>query len=232
MQQERGTVVLVHGLGRTRWSMAPLAWAARRRGYAVVNWGYRSRRGTVAMHAAGLADRLAQLAAQGVGPVHLVTHSLGGIVVRASLELPAASAWRHRLGRIVMLAPPNQGSELADRLRAWRVTRRVLGPAFLALGTGPESVARQLGALPAGIEVGVVAGTRNWNPLFGRWMPRPHDGKVSVASTRLAGMTDFSAVARGHTFLMLAPDVHARIFAFLAHGRFMPDRPRPDPSPP
>ena len=220
MGGERGTVVLVHGLGRTRWSMAPVAWAARRRGYAVLNWGYPSRRGTVAAHAAALAAALERLVAEGPGPVHLVTHSLGGIVVRAALAQPEAAAWRDRLGRIVMLAPPNQGSELADRLRAWSVPRRVLGPAGMALGTGPDALPRVLGALPPGLEVGVIAGDRAWSPLLGRWMPRPHDGKVSVASTRVAGMTDFAVVARGHTFLMLAPEVHARIFAFLSRGRF------------
>jgi pimeloyl-ACP methyl ester carboxylesterase len=219
----RPVVVLVHGLGRTRWSMAPLALAARRRGYAVVNWGYRSRRGTLALHAAALSDALAHVAGTHEGPLHLVTHSMGGIVVRACLREHPAAPWRSRLGRIVMLAPPNHGSELADRVARWRIARWMLGSALTALGTGASSVPSGLGGVPDGVEVGIIAGTRNGNPVFARWMPGPHDGKVSVASTRIAGMRDHLVVARGHTFLMLAPDVQARIFAFLERGRFGDD---------
>lgn len=216
----RGIVVLVHGLGRTSWSMAPLAWAARRRGYRVRNWGYRSRGGTIADHGAALAAMLQKLAETESGPIHVVTHSLGGIVVRAALQHESASAWRGRLGRIVMLAPPNHGSELADRFAVWPVTRRVLGPAGVALGTGESSVPQTLGALPPGVEVGVIAGDRTFDPILGRLMPGPHDGKVSVASTHVEGMTDHRVVHRGHTFLMLAPDVQSAVFGFLERGRF------------
>ena len=107
---ERGTLVLVHGLGRTAWSMAPLAWAARRRGYAVCNWGYRSRAGTIADHAAALSKRLAELAATSTGAIGLVTHSMGGIIVRAALQRSSAPAWQGRIGRIVMLAPDVQAA--------------------------------------------------------------------------------------------------------------------------
>ena len=215
-----GIVVLVHGLNRTSWSMSPLAWAARRRGYTVRNWGYRSRGGTIAEHGAALAAMVRKLAETESGPIHIVTHSLGGIVVRAALQHESSDAWRHRLGRIVMLAPPNHGSELADLFAAWPVTRRVLGPAGVALGTGTDSVPHTLGALPDGVEVGVIAGDRTFDPLLGRLVSGPHDGKVSVASTHVEGMTDHRVVHRGHTFLMIAPDVQAAVFAFLEHGRF------------
>jgi hypothetical protein len=200
--------------------MAPVAWAARRREYAVVNWGYPSRRAPIAAHAAALAGALRALAERSPGPLHLVTHSLGGILVRACLALPAAAAWRHRVGRVVMLAPPNHGSDVAERLRRLRAFRRLVGPAGEELGTGADGVPARLGAPPAGVSVGVIAGARGTSPLFGRWLPRPNDGKVSVASARLPGMADFRVVRRGHTFLMLAPEVHAAVFAFLAHGRF------------
>lgn len=218
--RERGIVVLVHGLGRTSWSMAPLAWAARRRGYTTRNWGYRSRGGTIADHGAALAAMLQKLSETEPGAIHVVTHSLGGIVVRASLQHPSSDVWRGRLGRIVMLAPPNHGSELADLFAAWPVTRRVLGPSGVALGTRESSVPQALGALPAGVEVGVIAGDRTLDPILGRLVAGPHDGKVSVASTHVEGMTDHRVVHRGHTFLMLAPDVQTAVFAFLENGRF------------
>ncbi|WP_275836615.1 alpha/beta fold hydrolase [Roseisolibacter sp. H3M3-2] len=224
----RGTVLLVHGLGRGPWSMWPLARAARRHGYAVRNWGYASRRGDAAALAAPRPGELARLADAGAGPVHVVTHSLGGILVRACLARAGAARQRAALGRVVMLAPPNHGSELAERLREGALPRRVLGPAMAALGTGPEAVPRRLGALPAGVEVGVIAGDRAFAPLLGRWLPAPHDGKVSVASARVDGMADFAVVRRGHTFLMWAPEVRRDVFAFLAGGRFAA---RPDATP-
>src|SRR5690606_25556517 len=116
---------------------------------------------------------IAALAEDALGPVfadvregeqiHVVTHSLGGILVRRYLHdhgVPAS------LGRVVMLAPPNGGSEIVDTLAGWRPYRWINGPAGLELGTGPEAMAVALGPAPDGVEIGVTAGNRSWNPLF------------------------------------------------------------------
>lgn len=211
----RDRVVLLHGLGRTSLSMKRIEHDLHRRGYEVVNVDYPSKRLSVAQ----LADDYlpTALAARPRTPgtrVHFVTHSLGGIVLRSHLE-------RHiipDLGRVVMLAPPNQGSEVADALRRIRPFRWLLGPAFLQLGTAAQDVPRQLG--PVDFELGVIAGDRTLNPLFSRLLPGPDDGKVSVASTRVEGMKDFLILHTSHTWMMWRRPTLDQIAHFLAEGRF------------
>jgi triacylglycerol lipase len=193
----REVVVLVHGMGRSPVSMWVLARRLERDGYRVVRFGYRSTRGTVAEHGAALARR-ASLAAGDAPRVHFVGHSLGGIIIRSML----ATAPPERIGRVVMLAPPNQGSTAADRWTRW------LGwamPHIRELRTDPRSTARTL-SLPAGVDVGIIAGSR--------------DRKVRVAETRLDGARDHAVVPGFHSWLMNRPDVHRLIREFLRDGRF------------
>lgn len=228
------TLVLLHGLGRTSRSMRRLAaHAVTTRttggggggGYRHVhNIGYPTRAAGVWAHAQQVGRRLAALAnARGV-PLDVVAHSLGGVVLRAAVAggwLPA-SALRH----VVMLAPPNQGSELADVLtrRAAPLFRLAVGPSGPELCTGPRGVASRLP--PVRFVTGVITGTRGalrprWLRQFGVF-PGPHDGKVSVARAVVPGMRDFLTVRRGHTFVMNAPEVIMQVFHFLEHGAFAP----------
>jgi triacylglycerol lipase len=218
---QRPTVVLLHGLGRTPRAMWALERAARARGYRVLNLGYASRRGDVAQHAETVARTLRDSAP--AGQLHFVTHSLGGIVLRQAVatgQLPAG-----RVARVVMLAPPNGGSEVADAFRQRRALRRlgpvVLGPAGADLGTGADALVQRLPPVP--FELGVIAGTRSLNPVFSRLIEGENDGKVSVRRAAVPGMRAFLTVARSHTFLMLAPDVIAQTFTFLETGAFRPD---------
>ena len=206
------TVVLLHGLGRTPASMLPLALAARQRGYRVINWHYPSKRKTIAESADTFARRIAPRLA-GAARVHFVTHSLGGIIVRQFLATHALP----NLGRVVMLAPPNGGSEVADRVRRCRLLARV--KPVRELGTDADSVPRALPA--AAFPLGVIAGSRSHIPLFSRWMGHaPNDGVVAVERTKLAGMSDFLVLKRTHTFLPWAPDAIAQTLRFLEKGRF------------
>jgi len=204
------TVVLLHGLGRTSASMLPLAIAARRRGYRVINWCYRSKTRSIAENADAFAKQVAPRLAS-ASRVHFVTHSLGGIVVRrflATQPLP-------NLGRVVMLAPPNGGSEVADVMQQWLKPVRPLRE----LGTNDDSTPRALP--PAQFPVGVIAGSRSHIPLFAQWMHGvPNDGVVSVERTKLEGMKDFVVLHRTHTCLPWAPDAIRQVFSFLANERF------------
>lgn len=212
------TVILLHGLGRTPLSMARLARDLRAEGYDVRNLAYPSQRADIRTLAdSTLSPVFADLPAG--ARIHFVTHSLGGILVRQYLHdhgTPSA------LGRVVMLAPPNSGSEIVDHLRGWSVYRAVNGPAGLQLGTAPGSTPNTLGPAPAGTEIGVIAGDRSLNPLFSSWLPGPDDGKVTVASTHLVGETGHLTVPYSHTWLMWRRPVLAQINAFLRTGRFTP----------
>ena len=150
------------------------------------------------------------------GPMHIVTHSLGGLVARALLTKERPD----RLGRVVMLAPPNAGSEWADLLFGLRINRVVLGPVASQLRTtrsrDDEAV---LGAVD--FELGVIAGNRALDPVFPRlFLPQPNDGKVSVAATRVAGMSAHIVLPVSHTFMVNDRRVAEHVLAYLASGRF------------
>lgn len=216
----RGTVVLLHGLGRTPRAMWPISLAARHRGYSVVNFGYHSRRSGIAEHAASVAERIKRLEAREARALYFVTHSLGGIVLRHAVASGLVDA--ARIARVVMLSPPNQGSDVArfvcEHRLAGPVSRRLLGPSGPELASGEGGIVRQLP--PVEFETGVIAGSRAANPLFRRVLRAANDGTVTVADTMVPGMRDHLVVRHGHTFIMAAPDVIRQIFAFLETGHF------------
>ncbi len=214
--------VLIHGLGRSAFAMRSLAEQLKRQGYQVLNLDYPSTRLPLETLVQDyVAPAMAQAAAS--DRIDVVTHSLGGILLRYYMAHQMPKEVASRLHRAVMLAPPNQGSEVPDRLKRWGPARWVLGPVMPLLGTDASSIPLQLaqrerGALPC--DIGIIAGTRSWEPWFSRWMDGPDDGKVSVASTRLAGMKDFLEVDSGHTFIMNDLRVCRQVIHFLQNGHF------------
>jgi hypothetical protein len=207
-------VVLLHGLARSPTSMVPLARALESAGYDVVNVGYPSRERPIEELAPLAIEEGISLCSSKEDLVHFVTHSLGGILVRYYLTTQVLP----RLDKVVMLAPPNQGSEVVDRLRELPGFSFLNGPAGLQLGTDESSVPRSLGAVK--FTLGVIAGDDSFNPILSSQLPDPDDGKVSVESTRVEGMTDFVVVPHSHTFIMRAPDVIEQVLFFLRTGSF------------
>ena len=230
----RTLVVLLHGMGRTPHSLAGMRKGLEERGWTVATMTYPSLRRSLEDHAAQLERWLDRL--EGVDEVHFVTHSLGGIVLRATAggadgrgihSVPAAAAnpgepWRGRLriGNAVMIAPPSRGATLADRLERHSAFRMVFGATGRALRTG------QLEHVPVpAFRFAIVAGARGddggWNPLI----PGDDDGVVGVDETVLEGAEDRLVVhgARAiHTILMNHPEVVAATDRFLRGGPLQP----------
>jgi len=208
-------VVLIHGLIRSANAMKRLEWAFEDAGYHVVNVNYASTKLSIQDAASVTLDEILKDEIRDPkAKVHFVTHSLGGIILREYLaNHPFPS-----LGRVVMIAPPNHGSELVDNFKHWPFFKFFTGPAGQQLGTDPDSVPRQLG--PAHFELGVIAGDRTLNPFYSWFIPGPDDGKVSVASTRLAGMDDFLIVHSSHTYLPWRKQVVNASLEFVAEGQF------------
>jgi len=208
-------VVLLHGLARTSASMAEMADALEATGYRVSNIDYPSREKPIAELAPlSVNEGLTHCRAQGARRIHFVTHSLGGILVRAYL----ATTTIPELGRVVMLAPPNRGSRVVDEFADFPGYELLNGPAGFQLGTGPDSVPLQLG--PANFEVGIIAGDRSINPVLSTAFNEPNDGKVAVADTVLEGMKDFLVVHHSHPFIMQSDEVVRQVIFFLANGKF------------
>jgi len=209
----REDVVLLHGLGRNARVMRPLARELEAAGYRVHNLDYPSTRGTPDALVEVLHGEISRCCAWSAR-VNFVTHSLGGVMVRAYL----AKHPMPQLGRVVMLAPPNHGSEYVDVAGHWRLFQAVLGPTAAQLGTAPTSLPNRLPG--ADFEVGVIAGTGSINPLGPAFIRGVNDGTVSVASTQLAGMRDWIELPVSHTFIMRDAEVTRQTIAFLREGRF------------
>ena len=209
--KERAAVVLLHGLARRSGSMNAMA-RALADDYEVCNRDYPSRTATV--EALAMAAIPAALEACAGRPVHFVTHSMGGILLRYYLT----QADIEGLGRVVMLGPPNQGSEIVDRMSHWWGFDLWNGPAGEQLGTRDDDLPAQLPA--ADFELGIIAGTKALTPFLSWMLPGDNDGKVSVESTRVEGMADFLSLPVTHTFMMRDAQVIAATRYFLEHGRF------------
>lgn len=203
------TVVLVHGLWTPAAVFLPHGRWLQGRGYRTLRFGYPSVRATLSQNAQALRR---YIAAAGGSEIHLVGHSLGGLVILDLLRQNADP----RLRRVVLLGTPCLDSHCARRLAALRGMPALLGRSIGEwLARGPAAA---VAPWPA---VGVLAGTRSLG--LGRvvtGLPRPNDGVVSVAETRLPGAADFIALPVAHSEMLASRRCAEQIAAFLATGRF------------
>ena len=206
-------VVLLHGLARSSKSMAKMGKSLEKEGYRVLNLDYPSRKHSVAKLARLVHDQVAAKT-KGAKKVHFVTHSMGGILVR---HMQASHPVKN-LGRVVMLSPPNQGSEVVDKLGDLKVFRWINGPAGLELGTRKKSAPQVLG--PVDFDLGVITGDRSINWILSSMIPGKDDGKVSTTSAKIKGMKDFKVVHASHPFIMKNRKVIGEVLTFLKTGKF------------
>lgn len=206
-------VILLHGLARTYRSMNKLANILERAGYQIVNQPYPSTRLPIEK-LAEMALSKAILKCQGKGKIHIVAHSLGCILARHYFQKGCPD----RLGRVVMLGPPNQGSEIADKLGHLSLYKFINGPAGNQLGTSTSDLPQSLG--PVNFETGIIAGNRSINPILSTMLPGANDGKVAVERSRIEGASDHITLPVTHTFMMRNNIVTDQVLAFLHDGKF------------
>jgi hypothetical protein len=213
--QANECVVLLHGLARTADSMKVLENRLIQESYTVVNVDYPSRKypiETLAEIAVG--QGIEECSRKSATHINLVTHSLGGILVRVYLK----SNTRDDIGRVVMLGLPNQGSEVIDNLKDTPGFELLNGPAGTQLGTKSSDKPKSLG--PVDFDLGVIAGTQSINLILSTFIPGQNDGKVSVESAKVKGMHDFVTLPTTHPFMMKNAAVIEQTVYFLRHGQF------------
>ena len=219
---ENECVILLHGMGRSAYSLGFIEESLLERRYHVWNESYPSlSQGVEELAAPAIGAGLAFCNAKHAERIHFVTHSLGGILVRYYLQDHLIT----NLGRIIMLAPPNRGSEVADQMKDDFLYQTVIGPAGQALGTDEDSLPNRLN--PIAGEIGIIAGKIDGGSWFLPEIPGDDDGKVAVERTKLPEMKDFLLVNLGHTFIMWDDEVIDQVLYFLRHGAFDKTQPKP-----
>jgi len=208
-------VIILHGMGRTKYAMYNVEKELAGAGYKVWNESYPSTKKTIEkLSIEHISKGLKYCRDVNARKIHFVTHSLGGILARYYLQENKIE----KLDKIIMLSPPNSGSEVADRLKDLKLYQWMMGPAGQQLGTDANSLPNTLDRIDA--TVGIITGNSTSDPWFSPIIPGEDDGKVSVKSARLEEMTDFLVVEAGHTFIMSNRSVLQQIRHFLKHGTF------------
>ena len=217
-------VILLHGLGRTRNSMHAMGqYLQKHSDYPIVNIGYATSRARVQDHAQSLDQVISGLSR--VNEISFVAHSLGNLVIRHYLkDIRKRSVPRPRLGRIVMLAPPNQGSKMAERFKGNRIVRTMWGLSGDEIALHWPRLSSQL-AVP-NCPFGIIAGKSELTVINNPLIDGNNDLVVTVEETRLAGADDFLVVPAAHSFLMDHPQVKAATLRFLQHGYFQSEAKR------
>jgi len=212
-------VVLLHGIARSSASMEKIKDHLIKRGYKVLNVDYPSTDYGLEELVEKIHREVSSFNQSSNRRLHFVTFSMGGLVARVLIK-------KHRpgnLGRIVMLGPPNQGSEMADFLKDNVLFQKFYGPASQELGTNQESIRALLDDVD--FQLGVIAGDRSIDPIGSFLIPGPDDGKVSVERTKLKGMKDHIIIHATHTFMMKNEEVISQMLHFLKTGRFKRKKP-------
>lgn len=196
-------------------AMTPIEWQLEEAGFTVVNATYPSLSYPIEKLARmAVESGVSQCREQGLERINFVTHSLGGILVREYMD----SSKIKGLERVVMLGPPNQGSQVADTVNSFALLEGVMPAAIGQLGTGEESIPVHLG--PVSFELGVIAGTFNWRRKLPGFPDEEGDGTVTVAETIVPGMLDFLELPVSHTFMIWSSEVASQAIHFLRYGQF------------
>jgi pimeloyl-ACP methyl ester carboxylesterase len=211
---ESDGVILLHGVSPIGRTLSKLARFLEKQGYRTHDLKYPSTRKPIEDIVGYIHPEINEFAELIQGRVHFVAASMGALVVRAYLCRSRPS----NIGRVVMIGPPNHGSELADMLKEWWLYRKIYGPAGQQLVTGFKDAEKLFGAV--NYELGVIAGNRTLDPIASYIIGKPNDGRVSIESTRLAGMKEHIVIPANHMFFTTNRMAWHQTLQFLREGRF------------
>lgn len=215
LNNKNDVVVLLHGMFRDERAMRPVERYLDELGYTTVNVSYPSTKFEIETLAKNyLHPELQKLKLKQGQKLHFVAHSMGGILVRYYLKDYSLE----QVGRVVMIAPPNKGTPLADLLNDVTWVKPDYNPAKMQISVQEDSWVNQLG--PVNFELGVIAGNNNKNWVTSLLLPGDDDGVVSVENTKIDNMKDFVTVPDKHYKLRANELVHQQVAHFLKYGQF------------
>jgi len=207
-------VIVLHGIFRTYRSMSGLARNLEKAGYEVLNLGYPSTKLSIEELVEYINEDIERFSRKINGKIHFAGYSMGGLLVRAYINKYRPK----KLGRVVMIATPNNGSEIADLLKDLRLYHKLYGPSGQQLITDQKDLKNIFGKVD--YELGIIAGDRPVDMISSRIIGKPNDGKVSIESTKLENMKDHIIIRCNHTYFPASRKAHAQAINFLAEGRF------------
>jgi pimeloyl-ACP methyl ester carboxylesterase len=207
-------IVILHGIYRTNRCLRGMASFFEEAGFNVLNLNYPSTKYPIEILTDIIHRDIAPFVSDCGGRIHFFGYSMGGLLIRSYLH-------RYRpdtLGRVVMVATPNQGSEMADFLQHWWVYKKLYGAAGQQLITSQDAFAHHFGQ--ADYELGIIAGITKTDPITSRIMRQPSDGKVSVESTKLNGMSAHMVMPSSHMSFVRNQEMWKQTLYFMQNGAF------------
>lgn len=205
-------VILIHALSTNKYYMYFIEKYLKNKGFIVYNWDYESRKYTIADLAKQLNDYIILNRLNNCN-LNFVTYSMGAIVLRYY-----AKYYSVYIDKTVMLAPPNSGSEIVDKLKNNYFYKKLLGPSAISIGTEADDIPKSLGEFRH--PVGIISGNLSLDPFCSLFLPKPNDGKVSVENSRLNGMTDNIIIRTSHMLMPFNKPAITETYYFLEHGKF------------
>lgn len=206
-------VVLLHGILIGSWQMHPLSTFFAEQGYEVINIAYPSTDYNL--------EKLSSIVAADIKkriiidkPVHFIGYSMGGLVIRATLKKYKPKI----MGRVVQIATPNKGSEIADRLKNNIFYKFLYGPAGQQLITDQSKIKSLFG--PIDYDLGIIAGYGANNFIFKKTFDGENDGTVAVNKVFIAGCKDYIKIRGTHFFMPFDTEVKSQALHFIKHGKF------------
>ncbi len=206
-------VVILHGIARSNKHMQKLATYLQKDGFDVINLSYPSTAYKIEDLTKIINKEISQRITEDKR-IHFIGYSMGGLMVRALIH-----KYNYKnLGKVVQLAPPNRGSEVADSVKNFWPYKKIYGPAGQQLITDQSSVKHLFGEV--NYELGIIAGNATIDPISSAIIPGENDGKVAVERTKLEGMKDHIVVSASHTFFPSNKEVQNQTLHFLKNGNF------------
>ncbi len=209
------SVVLLHGIGRTKNNMAYIEKHLTKHNYNVINIDYPSRKKTLKELTDIIKPAIEKHNIDKSKKIHFIAHSMGGLVTRSYIK----KYHPENLGKVIMLGTPNQGSETADFLKDNLLYKNFYGPAGQQLITDQSKLKELNGEID--YPLGIIAGNYSLAPISSIIIPGKDDGRVSIERTKIKGMTDHIVIDTNHTFMVVNKEVQQQALYFIEHGKFL-----------